>query len=457
VVGVSFTIVTQAATSTISLDSGSETGNTKDPLRSDGVTSNALPSLSGKVDVMREGTTVLVTLGTLTESVTPGSVGDWTYTPTEALADSTYSQSVIVKDAVGLDSTPIVAAQKIVIDTKAPALANQADLVQKEGAAFSVVPNFGQFETTDDKLFEDVGGYLTAIGVSVDETTGAVKADEDWALSVDSPTFGWVRATVADLAGNESVGEFQVAGFSKSTTFTLREGRVDESEGFSPTLYVDKAGNNLTLTLTATVGSVIQLGDGNDTVTLDATDFFAMKFAALDGGAGTGDALSLNAENTNGLFIDLSTFNLAGFGDGQILTNFESLKFNTVDENAGTLSLSPEDLYRLSSDLIDTVDGVSWSRLVVSGDDDDTVSLVSIDFNSDDGVDQDFYQVGEAGKFTATGAPWSGKAESGYTKVRATVVDADGPHGVELLIASLVNLDSSAISDFERVPPVIIA
>jgi len=115
------------------------------------------------------------------------------------------------------------------------------------------------------------------------------------------------------------------------------------------------------------------------------------------------------------------------------------------------LSLSPEDLYRLSSDLIDTVGG-SWNTLVVSGNADDTVSLVSIDLSPDDGVDQDFYQVGKAGAFTATGA-----AGSGYTKVRATVTDADGSHGVELLIASAVTLDSSAISDFNRVPPVIIA
>jgi hypothetical protein len=190
------------------------------------------------------------------------------------------------------------------------------------------------------------------------------------------------------------------------------------------------------------------MGAGNDTVKLDGADFFEMKFAALDGGAGTDDSLSLNAETTNGLFIDLSTFNLAGFGDGQILTNFESLKFSTAPDNAGTLSLSPEDLYRLSSDLIDTVGG-SWSTLVVSGNDDDTVRLVSIDLNSEDRVDQDFYQVGKAGAFTATGA-----AGSGYTKVRATVTDADGSHGVELLIASAVTLDPGSI-DLQRAYPVI--
>jgi hypothetical protein len=210
------------------------------------------------------------------------------------------------------------------------------------------------------------------------------------------------------------------------------------------------------VTLTATVGSVIQMGAGNDTVKLDGADFFAMNFAALDGGAGTGDALSLNADTTNGLFIDLSTFNRAGdFGDGKVLTHFELLKFNTdvnkdtkTADTSGTLSLSPEDLYRLSSDLVDTVGG-SWSTLVVTGNADDTVSLVSIDLSPDDGVDQDFYQVGKAGAFTATGA-----AGTGYTKVRATVVDPDGSHGVELLIASAVTLDPGSI-DLQRAYPVI--
>jgi hypothetical protein len=97
--------------------------------------------------------------------------------------------------------------------------------------------------------------------------------------------------------------------------------------------------------------------------------------------------------------------------------------------------VSPEDLYRLSSDLIDTVGGGSWSTLVISGDENDEVIPTSIDPSPDDGVNEGFYQVGEAGKFTATGAAWSGKLEDGFTKWRATVVDADKPHGVELLIA----------------------
>jgi hypothetical protein len=324
--------------------------------------------------------------------------------------------------------------------------------------AFNKAPAYGKFATGDEVLFEDVGGQLAGIGFDFKDATGAVSALSKWELTEGSPTFGWVRTTVTDLAGNPSVDEYQVAAVTKTTNYTTSTAQtIDESAAFAPTLYVDKTTDpGLTVTLTATVGSVIQMGAGNDTVKLDAADFFAMNFAALDGGAGTGDALSLNADTTNGLAIDLSTFNRAGdFGDGKVLTHFELLKFNTdvnkgtkTADTAGTLSLSPEDLYRLSSDLIDTVGG-SWSTLVVSGNSDDTVSLVSIDLSPDDKVDQDFYQVGKAGAFTATGA-----AGTGYTKVRATVVDADGSHGVELLIASAVTLDPGLI-DLQRAYPVI--
>jgi len=455
-VGDSFEIVTQAASSTISLDPASETGNSQERSLSDGVTSNTLPTFLGMVDVWREGTTVLVTLASAVETIVSQPVGleadgSWTYTPTKALAPGEYSAKVVVKDAVGRESTPSEAEQKIVIDTKAFALKHPADLVQKEGTAFSVEPNFGRFEETDDVLLEYVGGQLSETGFGFDEETRAVKAETGWALSGDPRTFGWVRATVTDRAGNVSVDEFQVAGVKTTSNLTPSNATVKESD-FAPTLYVDKTTGPLTLTLTATVGSVIQMGAGDDIVKLDAADFDTMNFAALDGGEGTGDVLFLNADTTNDLRIDLFAFNRAGdSGDGKILTRFEHLKFSTVAENAGALSLSPEDLYRLSSDRIDTVGGGSWKTLVVSGDANDTVSLVQIDLSPDDGFDQDFYQVGEAGKFTDKGA-----AGTGYTKLRAVVVDADGSHEVELLIASAVTLDPGSI-DLQREYPVIIA
>jgi len=450
--GDSFEIVTQAASSTISLDPGSETGNSMEGSLEDGVISIArltldggVLTLTGTVDAMREGTTVVVTLGSVSDEVEPDSDGLWTYTPAKSLADGEYSAKVVVKDVVGFD--PVATVQKIVIDSTAPKLLHPADLVQTAGVAFKIDPSYGKFATGDEVLYEDVG--VTAIGFDFNPDTGAVSAPTKWELTEDSTTFGWVRTTVTDLAGNASVDEYQVAAVTKTTNYTTSSAQKINETSFAPTLYVDKTTDpGLTVTLTATVGSVIQMGAGNDTVKLDGADFFEMKFAALDGGAGTDDTLSLNADTAGGLFIDLSTFNLAGFGDGQVLTNFESLKFSTAADNAGFLSLSPEDLYRLSSDLIDTVGG-SWSTLVVSGNADDTVSLVSIDLSPDDGVDQDFYQVGDAGKFTATGA-----AGSGYTKVRATVTDADGSHGVELLIASAVTLDPGSI-DLQRAYPVI--
>jgi len=107
--GQSFEIVTQAASSTISLDPGSETGNSMDGSLEDGVISIArltldggVLTLTGTVDAMREGTTVVVTLGSVSDEVEPDSDGLWTYTPAKSLADGEYSAKVVVKDVVGL-------------------------------------------------------------------------------------------------------------------------------------------------------------------------------------------------------------------------------------------------------------------------------------------------------------------------------------------------------------------
>jgi len=441
---------TQAASSTISLDPGSETGNSQDGSLEDGVISIALltrdgveAKLTGTVDPMRDGTTVVVTFGSVSATPDLDPFGSWEYILPETLADGEYSAKVVVKDAVGLVSTETV--QKITIDSTAPMLSHPADLVQIKGGAFDNKLDYRKL-ATDDVFSEDVSGRLTSIEFQLDPDTGAVSALPGWELPEDVPTFGWVQTTVTDVAGNVSVDEYQVAAVKQTTNYTTARTILESA----PILYVDKttgSGGSSTVSLFKTVGSVIQMGDGNDTVNLNGEDFPTMNFAALDGGAGTGDALSLNDNSTDAFEIDLSTFNRAGFGgDGQVLTNFELLKFSTNEgtNTSGTLILSPEDLYRLDSDLIDTVGGGSWSTLVISGDADDTVTLAStIDLSPDAGVNQDFYQVGEEkGKFTATGAAWSGPVEAGYTKVRATFVDADGPHGVELLIAYLVNFDA---------------
>jgi len=187
--GDSFEIVTQAASSTISLDPASDTGTSSE----DGVTSLAMLAkmssvltLTGTVDPMREGTSVLVTLGSVTETVVPDFGGLWTYTPAKALADGEYSAKVVVKDAVGLDSAASV--QKIVIDSTAPALVHPGDLVQIAGVAFNKAPAYGKFATGEEVVFEDVG--VTLIGFDFNPDTGAVSAPSKWELPEGSTTSG---------------------------------------------------------------------------------------------------------------------------------------------------------------------------------------------------------------------------------------------------------------------------
>jgi len=102
-----------------------------------------------------------------------------------------------------------------------------------------VVPNYGKFATTDEVLFEDVGGRLAMMGFAFSRDTGTVLAPKGWTLSKDSPGFGWVRVTATDLAGNASVDEFQIAGLRKTNNLTSSVATIDESDAFSPTLYFD--------------------------------------------------------------------------------------------------------------------------------------------------------------------------------------------------------------------------
>ena len=131
----------------------------------------------------------------------------------------------------------------ILIDTAAPLIVRQPDLVRREGAAFIVVPNYGKFEPTDDVRFEDVGGRLAKMGFAFSSDTGTVLAPKGWTLSEDSPGFGSVRVTATDLAGNAAVDEFQIAGVRKTNNLTSSAATIDESAAFSPKLYFDADGN----------------------------------------------------------------------------------------------------------------------------------------------------------------------------------------------------------------------
>ena len=450
--GSPFEIVTESAVSTIGLDASSEPMSDTGASPDDGVTNNPLPTFKGTVDLMRAGTTVTVTLVSDTVTVSSDPIepdpdtGDWTYTPSENLVDGEYTATVVVNDAVGLVSPE--ETLPVVIDTQAPVLVPVANFVQVPDAEFSVNPTYAQLADTDAVQFEDVGDLLTTIGFDFSTETGSVSAPSGFKV-IGPPSFGWVRATATDLAGNVSTDEFQVAAVTKKTPITSSSYSVNDASG-EPILYVDKASNNLSLTLTSTSGSVVQTGDGNDTVTLNGEDFDVMNFAAIDGGAGTADALTLNSMSGN-LEIDLGGFNQAGEnGDGKVLVHFERLNFSISTAKSGNLIVSPEDLYRQASDLTDTVGGGSWSTLVVTGNADDKVTLKSIDLSADDAVDQDFFQVGGVGKFTSTGAEGSG-----YTKLRAFVSDAAGSHGVELLIASAVTVYNPDDIGLTRTPPVL--
>jgi hypothetical protein len=232
------------SSSSISIDPASDRGTYSD----DGVTSNARPTLTGMVDWMvGEGVRVAITLASVSGAVVSGPIeiepdsdGFWAYTPEKDLADGEYSATLAltVNGFLSYETS-----QMFVIDTAAPLIVRQPDLVQTEGAAFIVVPNYGKFEPTDDVRFEDVGGRLAKMGFAFSSDTGTLLAPKGWTLSEDSPGFGSVRVTATDLAGNAAVDEFQIAGVRKTNNLTSSAATIDESAAFSPKLYFDADGN----------------------------------------------------------------------------------------------------------------------------------------------------------------------------------------------------------------------
>jgi hypothetical protein len=266
----------------------------------------------------------------------------------------------------------------------------------------------------------------------------------------------WVSFQLRDAAGNISTDSFQIASADTRTAQagigTINNTTADAANGPTAVLYVDTAeptSPQKTVSIFLSVGDVIDLGPGNDTASLLKSSFDDMKFAQLNGGAGDGDTLSLFISGTE---IDLGDFNRSGAGSGQVLVNFEVIQCNLGAGKLGTVTVTPEDLVLLDSDLIDqaTAADTAWQALVIKGDANDTLKLPTVTMAD---VDLDFFQVGLVGAWSDTGAVAPAGSTATYTKLRAVVGDSNGDHPVELLVASTMLIEAKF--DLIRAHPVI--
>jgi hypothetical protein len=285
---------------------------------------------------------------------------------------------------------------------------------------------------------------------------------------------------MTDLAGNESIDEFQISVFDQTKTsassYTLN---TDYFASANPQVFkYPGTESTQTVTITQSYRDVIELAGGNDTVNLNGSDFGMnsdgdsgrMNFARLDGGDAAvavtstvaGDKIVFKfAGDTE---FDLGLFNRPGDLQGQVLVNFETIDASQLAANGKTadvnLTVTPLDLFLQGSDFFDANSGigddnVSPSTLVFKGTGSDTLTLPAIDEDPSDSRDQDFVQIGDAGAWDVSGKGLTTPSlTSGYTKLQGEIFAEGAVHYVELLFsAAITNIVTDL--DLTRTHPVI--
>jgi hypothetical protein len=366
-----------------------------------------------------------------------------------------------------------------VADTQAPVFTAQLDKSYKVGDTVNLVlPDAVNPDEELTYFAVDLTGNLEAMGLALDAETGAITGTVTAPSERDPALYGsWVSVTMTDLAGNESIDEFQISVFDQTKTsassYTLNTDYF-ASNNTNPQVF-KYPGTDLaqTVTLTQSYRDVIELAGGNDTVNLNGSDFGMnsdgdsgrMNFARLDGGDApvsvtssvAGDKIVFKfAGDTE---FDLGLFNRPGDSQGQVLVNFETIDASQATANVN-LTVTPLDLFLQGSDFLDANsvigDGnVSPPTLVFKGTDADTLTLPTIDEDPTDSRDQDFVQIGDDGAWDVSGKELAiPSLTAGYTKLQGEVFAEGAVHYVELLFsAAITNIVTDL--DLARTYPVI--
>jgi hypothetical protein len=343
------------------------------------------------------------------------------------------------------------------VDTQAPVFTAQSDKSYKVGDLVNLA--LPAAVNPDEELTyfaEDLTGYLSEMGLELNAETGEITGTVTAPFDRDPALYGsWIRVTMTDLAGNESVDEFQISVFDQTNTSASIVTKYFASDTPQVFKYLGASLNsNQTVTLTESYRDVIELAGGNDTVNLNRSDFGMnyseddsgrMNFARLDGGDTPGDKIVFKA----GTDFDLGLFNRPGDDlQGQVLVNFETFDATAagVDVN---WTITPLDLFLQGSDLLDTsTSGGNRPTLVLIGNAGDTLSLPVVDTDPTDAQDQDFVRIGAPFGWSATGA-----TGTGFTKLQGVVTFGGSVQSVELLVSQAVQISDDI--NLGRVYPVI--
>jgi hypothetical protein len=453
--GDAFTIDTVAPTATGSLASGSDTGVSD----SDGFTSNPIPTLTGKTE---PGAMLSVVVGaqTLDAFVDPDT-GEWSVDLTDNLPDGTYTPLFKATDEFGNLSTPIKGTA-FTIDTKAPQFLGQIDQTYKVGDAVALsLPAAVKGEGVLAYSAEDLTGNLGGMGLRLVAETGAISGKATAPADRDPSLYdSWVKVTIEDLAGNQSIDEFQVSLVDvikpAASTYTLNTDYFASTTSNPQVFKYPGTESAQTVTLTQSYRDVIELAGGNDIVNLTGNEFGVnsagdsgrMNFARLDGGDApvavtstvAGDTLAFKFEGD--VDFNLGNFNRPGDGQGQVLINFETIDASLAKVNVN-LTVTPLDLFLQGSDFFDANTGtggdkVSRSTLVFKGTATDSLTLPPGDLETNP-QDKDFVTVGAPGGWDVSGIKLAtASLTAGYTKLQGEVFVEGSVHYVELLVSATV-------------------
>ncbi|WP_168198759.1 Ig-like domain-containing protein [Jejubacter calystegiae] len=197
------TTAPDAVTSPVLTD---DVGDITGPITNGDVTDDTQPTFSGQAE---PGATVIVSdNGTVLGSVTVDAVGNWSFTPSEALAEGDHSFSAVVQDAAGNQSTasdPI----NFVVNTATPEAITDPVLTDDAGTITGPITSG---DVTDDTTPTFSGKAEPGTTVIVSDNgdvigSAAVDPDGNWSFTPDTPLEEGdhsLTAVVENTAGNQS-------------------------------------------------------------------------------------------------------------------------------------------------------------------------------------------------------------------------------------------------------------
>ncbi|WP_286986214.1 Ig-like domain-containing protein [Halomonas sp.] len=313
-------------------------GNVSGPLSSGDSTDDATPTLTGTAEA--DSTVTIYDGDTVLGTAEADGSGNWTFTPTDPLAEGDYSLTVTATDAAGNTSEPSDAFE-LNVDTTSPggsggtdapslAIAEAADGINADeladGVQVAVSLTIGTqtgdtvtLSVTDaDDVTSEVVYTVTADDVATGSATVVIPSDalEDGSYSVD--------AVIADAAGNSSepsaaldfnvdttapggpnnaiAFDDELIGDAEATDISL-SGQIDADSTLSSIVISD--GDSDTADITVDPSAITVAGDGTVSVT-------GLDLSALADGELTVTMTLEDAAGNSGTVTDTTTLDTTG-------------------------------------------------------------------------------------------------------------------------------------------------